>query len=152
MDAEVCVYSGNALDWDCLDYLSIEDGFVAALKDSDSDDHDAECEWHDDPKSCSCGWGDYWEPSMVWYANGDWFTTDKGERDTKGTVVFAHNCGHNTIQVCRSPLTWERFRCSLCYPGQADANTPGDIRCYRLPNWMVADKDLWVGDDPEDNV
>jgi hypothetical protein len=127
MDARICVYSGNALDWERLDFLSTADGFVAALKDSDPDDHDPECEWHDDNESCSCGWGDFWEPSVVWYTNSDWFTNDKGERDTKGTLVFAHNANPHTVQVCRSPLTW-------------------------LPNWMVADKDLWVGDDPEDNV
>lgn len=146
------VYGGNAINWECIDEFAEEDGYSDFLEASEAADHAADCEWHDDHESCCCGCADCWEPTEVWSTNGLWSRTLTGQLEATGTLVFVYDNNDNIVQVVRSPLTWNRGECSPCYPGQADADTPGAVRCYRLPNWMVADKDLWVGDDPEYEV
>lgn len=50
-----------------------------------------------------------------------------------GLYAAIYNTDHNTVQVVKSRFAIQCNRCSPCYPGQGDVDTPGDLWAYCLP-------------------
>jgi hypothetical protein len=152
---KVCVYDITDINWDEVETLDFKDNWESSLGTSRPEDHDNGCSFHDDNKLCDCSWEEAWTPNEIWYTDGEWETNGQWKpsplkrRGLKYHTVFVHNYEKHTVQVVHSPLSWKRGPCSPCYPNQCDAYEPGDIGCFRLPNWLVENEDLWVGDDPE---
>lgn len=68
---------------------------------------------------------------------GDWkLVNDKFEPDYYGQLGYSaiYNNNENIIQVVWSRWAIKCRRCSPCYPGQGDVDTPGDdYMAYTLP-------------------
>jgi hypothetical protein len=50
-------------------------------------------------------------------------------------------CGEVYVQVTRSKYALRCALCSPCYPGQGDADSPGEFLCYSVPPEVVGDCD-----------
>lgn len=145
-----CVYNVNDINWDEVESLEFKESWDADLGSSRPEDHDNSCSFHDDNKLCDCSWGKTWTPSEIWYtdgkwkANGQWSPNNPKRRGLKHHIIFVHDYKKHNIQVIHSPLSWKRALCPPCHPNRC-ACEPGNIECFRLPNWLIENENLWVG-------
>lgn len=108
--------------------------------DSGKDEDEAE----DSAQEAGDALQDCWDTSS-YSLYGDWQMdppTGKYEANQNGANGFAaiFNRDYNTIQVVWSKNTVQAHRCSPCYPGQGDLDTPGDdYLCYALPLDLMSD-------------
>lgn len=55
--------------------------------------------------------------------------------------VARYNPEYNTIQIIKSNWATHCHKCSPCYPGQGDLDTPGDLCCaYAPPPEVIGDE------------
>ena|SRR3990172_11988751 len=142
-----CVYSLNKLDFDAIEALKSLDERFDTWKDSVdyrvAENHskycDLICYGETDEDGCftqdtlaaqCCSCYENGNPRR-WYTDGKWAKNDGLLDVMDATIILIVN--EETVQLLKSPETWERGLASLCYPGQCCAETEGDVLCYKLP-------------------
>lgn len=65
--------------------------------------------------------------------------TDDNKVDIDPKAEYSAVCGGLYIQVIKSKYVIHGALCSPCYPGQVDAETPGDYQGYSLPPNIIGD-------------
>lgn len=139
-EARTCVYSLHEVDLDSLysykelSFERMEHEPTCALCKAEGFPAE-DCEEAQDMCYFSEGGGWYSDVEPVWDEENKYW-------DHPGaTILLRVNSSHPTVQLVRSPRTWERGLCSPCYPDQCDSSCPGELTCYRLP------EDLERGED-----
>lgn len=130
------VGSGHDLDYDSLYSLDEHDvEYEITVK-----EHEENCKKCQNDEYCKeleeINEFEWYDTTKI-FTDGD-FILEKIEDDWQwdvkyDTITIKLNIDQNTFQVLKSPVTTRKGYASMCYPGQCDLDTEGDVLCYDLP-------------------